>query len=193
MYYVLFHYTEGLRAKDFHACRSDADVIEFLHENYKGIEVTEIIEVKRGYRLGLIVTEDYVKSALEPEEETEPLVDLGRKPEEIIKENKKKLEEIETEEPSAMEKIADEIEEEIKEDKLTPEQRTKKALSDADDVIAREKKREEQKKKGWELCIKCNRNRVAPWNKKQICSPCQRPEGKRPYIRKKEFLGPTEG
>lgn len=192
MYYVLFHYIKKT-GKDWYCFLTESKVIEFLHENYEDIEVDQIIEVKAEYRLGLIVTEDYAKSALEPEEETEPLVDLGRKPEEILKEKKSKLKEIEAEEPSAMEKIADEIEEEIKEDELTPEQRTQKSLDDADDVIERAKKREDQKKKGWELCIKCNRNRVAPWNKKKICSTCQNKRSTtRPYKRTKEFLGPEE-
>lgn len=31
----------------------------------------------------------------------------------------------------------------------------------------------EDKKKDWELCSKCEVNKVAPWNKKGICSPCQ--------------------
>ena len=63
--------------------------------------------------------------------------------------------------------------ESTEEEELTPEERTKVALDDADNLIEREKKRQKQKKKGWKLCTKCNKNRVAPWNKKQICSPCQ--------------------
>lgn len=89
------------------------------------------------------------------------------------------------EEPSAMSKIGADIEEEIKEDELTDEEKTKRALDDADQLIEREKKREEQKKKGWKLCSKCNSNRISPANKKGICTPCQlkrktdRPYGKR--------------
>lgn len=111
------------------------------------------------------------------------------------------------EEPSAMEKIIDDTEKEQKQDltddeileqnkkalkdmakgKLTPEERTKAALGDADRLIKSEEKREEQRKKGWKLCEKCNSNRVAPWNKKQICSECQNSsEGKRPYKRRKK-------
>jgi len=190
MYYVLFHFTKKT-GKGWLPFSIESKVIEFLHESYEDIKVIQIIEVKAEYRLGLVVTEDYIKSVLEPVEETESLVGLGTKPEEIIKENKEKLEEIEKEEPSAMETIADEIEGEIEEDKLTPEQRTKKALKDADDIIARERKREEQKKKGWELCTQCNSNRVAPHNKKGICSECQnKKKTDRPYSsRSKEFPG----
>lgn len=190
MYYILFHYTEGLRAKDFYASRTEGGVIEFLHKNYKGIEVIHIIEVKAEYRLGIIVTEEYVKSSLQPEEESESLVELEKKPEEIIKENKKTLEELEAGEPSAMSKIADDIEEEIKEDELTDEEKVEEAIDEADRLIEREKLMQEQKKKGWKLCSKCNSNRVAPWNKKGICSPCQNErKTERPHTRSKEFAG----
>lgn len=190
MYYVIFHYKEGRQELGVKGAAYESDIINFIHDNYKEIDVHRIIEVKAEYRLALVVTEDHVKSVLEPEKETEPLVELGKKPEEILKENKKTLEELEAGEPSAISKIAEEIEEEIKEDELTPEQRTKKSLDDADELIEREKLRKEQKDKGWALCTECNSNRVAPWNKKKICSECQnKRKTDRPYSRSKEFSG----
>ena len=191
MYYVLFTHTKVKKGTDFRAFKFEKEVIEFLHNSHEDIEVYRIIETARSYRLGLVVTEELIKSVLEPGEETESLVELERKPEEILKENKKALEELETEKPTAMEKIIDDTKEEMEKAKLTPEERTKKALSEADLLIAREKLRQEQKKKGWELCIKCNSNRVAPWNKKKICSPCQNEKKtNRPYSsRSKEFPG----
>ena len=189
MFYVLFHYIKKT-GKDWFPCSIESKVIQFLRESYEDIKVDQIIEVKKGYRLGLVVTEEYIKSTLEPAEETESLVELVKKPEEIIKKNKKTLEELEAGEPSAMEKIGDDIEQEMKEDKLTDEEKTKKALDDADDLIVREKKREEQRKKGWKLCTECNSNRVAPWNEKGTCSRCQnKRKTNRPYTRNKEFSG----
>jgi len=201
MYYVLFTYIKK-HGKGWLPFSMESKVIEFLHESYEDIKVVKIIEVKAEHRLGLIVTEDYVKSTLEPEkiirddppvpfpeEETESLVELEKKPEEIMKENKKTLEELEDGEPSAMSKIGDDIEEEMEEE-LTPEQKTKKAMEDANGLIEREKKREEQRKKGWKLCTKCNSNRVAPWNESKICSACQNErKTTRPYARKTEFSG----
>lgn len=188
MYYVLFHYIKNTR-KDFISLGNEPSVIRFLHDNFEQLIVDDIIEVKAKYRLGLVVTKDYVKSELEPEEEAESPVpiEVVNNSEAILRE--KKLKELKTEEASAMEKIADDIEKEFKEEGLTDEEKTKKALDDADDLIAREKEREKQKKKGWKLCTKCNSNRVAPWNKKKICSTCQgSSEGKRPYRRKQPFV-----
>lgn len=198
MYYVLFSYTKGQKEKGFQAFRSEDESIEFLHENYKEIEVYRIIETARSYHLGLVVTEELIKSVLEPDEKKHSLL-----------KNRE-------EEPSAMEKIADQVEAEIEEEnltegksiklkddlsddemmkenkkalekieakrELTPEERTKAALEDADRLIEREKKKQEQKKKGWRLCSKCNKNRIAPHNKKGICTECQHSsEGKRKY------------
>lgn len=190
MYYVLFNYTEGLRAKDFVGCRSGDDVIAFLHNHYDNIEVDLIIEAKAEYRLDLVVTKDYVKSVLEPKEETESLVPVEEeRDKQILKRNKKTLEELEAGEPSAMSKIGDDIEKEMEEE-LTDEEKVEKAIEEGDKVIEREKERQKQKKKGWLLCTKCNSNRVAPWNKSQICSPCQNErKTNRPYSRSKEFSG----
>ena len=206
MYYVIYHYKEGRQDLAVKGAAHEGDIINFIHDNYKEIEVHRILEVKAEYRLGLVVTKDYVRSELEPEEETESLVPINKDldqailKEAILKENKEKLEEIETEEPSAMEEAAGDIEEETKKDEvpvegfaeegLTPEERTKKVLSEADLLIEREKQRQKQKKKGWKLCTKCNSNRVAPWNKKKTCSPCQsKRKTDRPYSRSKEFPG----
>ena len=188
MYYVLFHYIKE-HGKDWVPCSIESKVIEFLHESYEDIEVDQIIEVKEKYRLGLVANEQYIKSTLVLGEETESLVDLGRKPEEVIKENKGKLKEIVNGEHSGMEKIADDIEEEMEED-LTPEEKDEKVLDDADALIEREKKRQEQKKKGWPLCTVCNSNRTSPANKKGICTPCQtKRKTHRPYSRSNELYG----
>ena len=192
MYYVLFHYTKGRMNLGVQGCTSEADVIKFLHEQYKEIDLHRIIEVKAEYCLGLIETEEYIKSALEPKEEAESLVpiEVVNNAKAILRENKEKLEEPKEEEPSAMEKIGDDIAEEMKEDELTDEQKAKRALDMADELIEREKKRQEQKKKGWRLCSECNSNRISPANKKGICTPCQmKRKTNRPYVRHKEFKG----
>lgn len=183
MYYVLFHYKEGRQELGVQGFRYDSDVVNFLHEEHKEIEVHRIIEVAREYRLGLIVTDEYIKSVLEPEEETESLVPIeGTKVKLILQEKKKKVGELEAEEASP--------EEEQEEDNLTDEEKVEKQIDEADQLIEREKGRQEQKKKGWKLCTKCNSNRVAPWNKKKICSPCQsKRKTTRPYARHKEFKG----
>jgi hypothetical protein len=189
MYYVLFHY-KNKRGKAWIPCSIEPKVIEFLHESYGEIFVDEIIEVKAKHRLGLVVTEDYVRSELEPEKEAESLVPIDKDLDNaILREKKRKLKEIETEEPSAMKE--DEVPVEgFAEEGLTPEERTKKVLSEAELLIEREKEREKQRKKGWKLCTVCNSNRVAPWNKKQVCSPCQAErKTDRPYTRSKEFPG----
>lgn len=89
------------------------------------------------------------------------------------------------EEPGAMSKIGDAVEEAIEEEEMTLKEKTKKVLDDADALIEREKKRQEQAKKGWKLCSKCNSNRISPANKKGICTPCQiKRKINRPYVRK---------
>lgn len=199
MYYVLFHYIKKA-GKNWIPCSIEPKVIEFLHESYGEIFVDEIIEVKAKHRLGLVVTEDYVRSELEPEEEPESLVpiEVVDNAKAILREKKRKLKELETEGPSAMEKIIDETEEDVigaaaegfAEEGLTPEERTKKALSEAELLIEREKEREKQRKKGWKLCTVCNSNRVAPWNNKKICSTCQTKRSTtRPYKRREEAPG----
>ncbi|MCK4789791.1 MAG: hypothetical protein KAV87_38985 [Desulfobacteraceae bacterium] len=208
MYYVLFNFTKlpkGSRTKSFETFRSEDDVIEYLHENYRYIDVYRIIETARSYRLSLVVTEELVKSVLEPQEETESLVPInkekevapiaaaiiqGKNPKEILRQNKKTLEELEAGEPSAMSKIGEDIESEMKEGELTDDEKVEASIDEADQIIEREKQRQEQKKKGWKLCSECNSNRVAPWNKKQICSVCQnKKKTDRPYSRSKEFAG----
>lgn len=112
--------------------------------------------------------------------------------EEKIGETGEKMEEAEPGEPltgekSAMEKIGDDIEEEMKEDERTDEQKTKDALADADRLIEKEKLRQEQAKKGWPLCTVCNSNRTSPVNKKGICTECQlERKTDRPYKRRKK-------
>jgi len=188
MYYVLFNYTKDLK-KDFLACRSEQETIDFLHENYKKIRVYRIIETARSYHLGLVVTDEYVKSVLEPQEETESLVPIDEeKDKQILKENKKTLEELEAGEPSAMSKIADDIEEEQEEE--TAEEKLRKTLDRGDKAMAAAEKSLAEKNKDWKLCTQCNKRKIAPWNKKGICSLCQNErKTTRPYTRSKEFAG----
>jgi len=190
MYYVLFHYIKKT-GKDWLPFSIESKVIQFLHESYEDIEVDQIIEVKMAYRLALTENDEYIKSTLEPEEERESLVPVGEeRDKEILEQNKKTLEELEMAEHSATSKIVEHIDEEMREEELKDEEKTEKVIDEADQVIEREKKRQEQKKKGWELCTECNSNRVAPWNKKGICSKCQnKRKPNRPYSRSKEFPG----
>jgi len=131
MYYVLFNY-KGEIGRGFERFRYESDVIKFIHEKYKEMEVERIIEVAKEYRLGLVVNEGFIKSVLEPvEKETKE-----EKEKEILQQNKK-------------------------------------ALEKADKALERGRKDLEGKKKEWELCSRCHVNKVAPWNKKGVCSPCQ--------------------
>lgn len=143
MYYVLFHYNKGQKGKDFRGCRSEDDVINFLHDNHKKIEILKIIEVNREYRLGLVVSEYF---GISGPDITQP--------------------------STGMSKIAEEIDKEIKEDEDNL-RKNKEALERADKAIAAAKELED-KKKDWQLCSKCQLHKVAPWNKKGICSSCQR-------------------
>lgn len=56
---------------------------------------------------------------------------------------------------------------------LTDDEKAEAALKKADRLIVAGKKAMKEEKKGWATCAKCNKNKVAPWNKKGICSPCQ--------------------
>lgn len=171
MYYVLFHWSKGKMERDFQKFRSEREAIDFLHEKYKEIEVYRIIESAKSYHLGLVVTEELIKSVLEPEEEDELRLKAAAEKVErrkIMKQNKEALEKIE------------------QKPELTDEEKTKTALDDADQLIEREKQRQEQKKKGWKLCTKCNSNRISPVNKKGICTPCQQErKTDRPYKKRK--------
>ena len=89
------------------------------------------------------------------------------------------------EEPSAISRTGDIVEEAVEQAEMTPKEKTQKVLDDADRVIEREKKRREQAKKGWPLCTVCNSNRTSPANKKGICTLCQtKRKTDRPYVRK---------
>ena len=57
--------------------------------------------------------------------------------------------------------------------KLTAEEKTKLALDKADRLIKDEKERMLASKEEWELCSRCHVNKVAPWNEKGVCHPCQ--------------------
>lgn len=185
MYYVLFTYSKGRKERDFRRFRFDDDVIQFLHENYEKIDIVQIIVAEKIYRLGLIETEDLIKSVLEQTEE------------EAVNNLKKTLETDlpSPEEKSAMSKIADDIEKEQKDDKnvsigpsagkgLSDEEimrKNKAALERADKVIEaakKDKKVEKFDKSNWKDCPTCGVEKVAPWSKKGICSICQRSKKK---------------
>lgn len=164
MYYVLFNYIEEPRERDFEQLGSEAAVINFLHEKYKEIDVCQIIEVSGKYRLGLIVTEDFIKSTLNPLKEKE-----------ILRKNKKTLEELEAGEASAMSKIGADIEKE-KEEELTEEEirkKEKEALKKADGAIDAAKKELKDSRTAWLKCPVCKVRTMAPWNKTGKCSYCQ--------------------
>lgn len=151
MYYVLFNYKKGERERDFRGCRAENDVISFLHEEDQKIDVCKIIEVSAEYRLGLIVTEQFIKSALAPGEE-ELIKKIKEK--EVLRINKAALEDIEEEE----------------EEELTDEEKEKAALKRADKALAAAKK---DQRADWLKCPVCNIRPMAPWNKTGKCSYCQ--------------------
>lgn len=205
MYYVLFHYVGGRKERGFMRFTLESGVIKFLHDKYKKIEVEYIIETARSYHLGLIVTEELIKSVLEPEEK-KPADYLGSLPteeeqaaidEEAIREKKQHpLLKDRKEEPSAMSKIADDIEEEQKEEKqgskitlpddLTDAEILKKnkaALARADKSLKAAK--EQIGRETWRACTECKKNKIAPWNKKGICAECQaKRKTNRPYTKR---------
>ncbi len=103
------------------------------------------------------------------------------------------------EEPSAMEKIGDDVEKEIEEDLTEAEilKQNKATLGKigkapaVEQTLERGEKAikaaelEQGRKKDWKKCSKCNFHHVAPWNKKGICSVCQaKRKTDRPYNRK---------
>lgn len=143
MYYVLFNYKKGERERDFRGLRSEEEVISFLHDEHEKIDVCKIIEVSKEYRLGLIVTEDFIKSPLDP------LTD-----EEILEENKEKLDKLEEEE-------------------LTDEEKEKATLERADTAIDAAEKEQKDSRADWPKCPVCGIRPMAPWNKTGKCSYCQ--------------------
>ncbi len=101
------------------------------------------------------------------------------------------------EEPSAMEKIADDIEKEQKEEAVAgpiAEQglteaeilkKNKTALKHAENAMEAAKKEQNGSKKTWRICTKCNINRISPVNKSGICTACQlKRKTNRPYVRR---------
>lgn len=100
---------------------------------------------------------------------------------------REKTEKEETEEFKAAEK---EFDQEIKDAEII--RKNKKALKKADKAIAAAANERADKKANWKVCPQCKVNKVAPWNKKGICSSCQKPPGKRKYTLRKraEEMGP---
>ncbi len=102
------------------------------------------------------------------------------------------------EEPSAMEKIADDIEKENKEDLPEDEilARNKEALEKTEETPTAEKtirrgekaikaaELEQRRSKDWAKCPVCKVRPMAPWNKTGKCATCSHPKGKRPYKRR---------
>ena len=221
MFYVLFTYSKGRKERDFRKFRSEDDLINFLHENYESIDIVQILGAERIYKLGLIETEELAKSALFEKKIETDLPDPEKKSfmEEIIDETEKKealkipdeaiLEPGEKddrsskkhpflkdrkEEPSAMEKIADDIEEEMTDEEII--KKNKELLKKADGAMAAAEKdlaktntkliinpaekpekrhytQNEDRKKDWATCPECKKNPMAPWNTSGRCSECQ--------------------
>jgi len=173
MYYVLFTYSKGQREKDFVRFRSENDVIEFLHNHYESIDIVQIIAAEKSFSLGLIETEDLIKSELISQDIETDLPDPGIEPtvmEKIIEETKEK----------AALKIPDEAilePEEMTDEEI--EKKNKELLKRGDKAIAAAKadiKKTRQKfdKSKWKDCPICHKEKVAPWSTKGICSICQR-------------------
>lgn len=53
------------------------------------------------------------------------------------------------------------------------EERTRKAIEKADQLIKIERKKLREGKKISGICYKCGINKLASWNKKGICTACQ--------------------
>jgi hypothetical protein len=206
MYYVLFTWVKGTRERDFIGFRTKPELIDFLGKNFEKIIVWNIHEAATEYRFGLVEKES------EPEEEggaflNQPDADeekpadyLGSSPPaeskaaveaEAERESKKHpLLKDRKEEPSAMEKIADKIDEEKKEDLTEAEilKKNKQALKRAEVSMEAAKKEQNGSKETWRICSKCNKNRISPVNKKGICTPCQlKRKTDRPYKRRAKF------
>lgn len=210
MFFILFQRSKEKSGNDYRAFQSEQEVINFIHRNYEIIEVERILETDKSYHLGLIETGEFIKSTLEPEKET-LAARLRREHEGNVEKNKEALEPEEV--PAELDHpdpLGDAIKKAEREKKATKEledlilakadkaivapgdmtdeeilQKNKEALEKADKAIADAKKTFSRDKTGWELCTKCGTNKVSPWNKKGICSPCQRPKGTRKYTKRK--------
>ncbi|MCK5127939.1 MAG: hypothetical protein KAR42_16900 [candidate division Zixibacteria bacterium] len=172
MFYVLFTYVKGQIGRDFQKFRSEKELIDFLHENYEKIEIVQILEVEKTYRLGLIETEDLIKSALISQEIETDLPD----PEEIDLSRETNV----SAGPSAGKS-------------LTDEEKNEAAIKRSDEAIEAAKKDLEKEKKPvkkppkkpakkerqidkskWRDCPDCGKEKaMSPWNKSGRCSKCQ--------------------
>lgn len=179
------------------------ELIKLTNESIKNCEDTMAELKERIVLIGNEIKEaeaelinvDNIKQSLEAAlERLEEANEKERKANLDMEESAKEAVEIEEEE--VFEKVPEEVEdelveerevpEEVEEPEMTPEEKTKATLDDADRLIAREKKRQEQAKKGWKLCSECNSNRISPANKKGICTPCQtKRKTSRPYTKRK--------
>jgi hypothetical protein len=206
MYYVLFTWIKGRKERDFQGFRTKPELIEFLGKNFEKIIVWNIHKAETEYRFGLVEKEPEPEEEggaflNQPDEDEEKPADyLGSSPPaeakaaveaEAERESKKHpLLKDRKEEPSAMEKIADKIDEEKKEDLTEAEilKKNKAALKHAEVAMGAAKKEQNGSKKTWRICSKCNINRISPMNKKGICTPCQlKRKTDRPYKRRAKF------
>lgn len=207
MFYVLFTYSKGHKEKDFRKFRSEEDLIDFLHKKYEEIDIVQILAANKIFRLGLVETEEFIKSELVLDDDKDPFPE-GKTEEDIDKETELTESEKESkflrsrrhaslknkkEEPSAMSKIADDIEKEMTEEEII--KKNKEALNRADNaIVAAEKdlekttgfipkpvvesikrsyRKRESDKTDWPTCPECGKNKMAPWNKSDRCSECQ--------------------
>ncbi len=202
MYYVLFTWIKGKKERDFQGFKTKAELRDFLGKNFEKIMIWNIHKAATNYRFGLVEIEN------EPEEEepapggtvmckTKIITAQDLTNDEIRKQKKHPILKDRKEEPSAMEKIADDIEKEKKED-LTEDEiiaANKKALEKTgkaptvEQTLKRGEKAikaaelEQSRKKDWPKCPEC-KGPMAPWNKTGKCATCSHPKGKRPYKRR---------
>lgn len=205
MYYVLFTWVKEKKERDFQGFRIKPELIDFLGKNFEKIVVWNIHKATTEYRFGLVEKESkleeeggaFLNDPTVESDEEKPADYLGSLPlaeqkaaveEEAIRESKQHpYLKNRKEEPSAMEKIADQIEEEKKEDLTDAEilKKNKAALKRAEISMEAAKKEQNGSKETWRICSKCNKNRISPVNKKGICTPCQlKRKTNRPYKRR---------
>ena len=188
MFYLLFTYSKGQREKDFLRFRSEDDVIEFLHKNYERIDIVQIISANKSFRLGLIETESLIKSELiEEDADPVPFPD-SEKESEFLRSRRHASLKNKKEEPSAMSKIADDIEKEMTEDDIPRPteseilKQNKEAVADiefekelTDEEII--KKNKEALQRG-DAAIAAAKKDLAKGNTKLIINPAEKPAKK---------------
>lgn len=157
MFYALFRYkTTDHELKDYREFPTEEEITEFLAKHWNEIAIDKLIEVLAELKFGLSVIGVGVTS--------------------------REMEFVDTSEEAEASKVEEENlsdAEIIKQNKEALDHADKAIAAAADDM-------KDDKKKDWKICSKCKVNKVAPWNKKKICSKCQKPPGKRKYTPRKK-------